>query len=113
MILETPHKRMKLPRILLVMSDVTSVHDDHERCNKQVEKHSEDETSLHREIGNKTSVFGNCEQISTLMSTKCCYNFALNKKNCILINVFLQFRICRLYVKVYIASNTEELVVHG
>ena len=97
MILETPHKRMKLPRILLVMSDVTSVRDNH----------SEDETSLHREIGDMTSVFSNCEQISTLMSTKCCYNFALNKKNCILINVFLQFRICRLYVKVYIASNTE------
>ena len=45
------------------MSDVTSVHDDHERCNKQVEKHSEDETSLHREIGYMTSVFSNCEQI--------------------------------------------------
>ena len=54
---------MKLPRILLVMSDVTSVRDDHERCNKQVEKRSEDETSLHREIGYMTSVFSNCEQI--------------------------------------------------
>ena len=43
--------------------DVTIVRDDHERCNKQVEKHSEDETSLHREIGDMTSVFSNCEQI--------------------------------------------------